>query len=132
MQALQMNNYFENQVLNASPLDLVIMLYNKAIYNLKQALSLFEKKELSEEEVQKKVEFIDKTIDILIYLRATLNFEKGKEIAKNLDEIYDVLIKELMDAQIHNNKETIEKIVPILEDLKSAWEDAKKNLSSKK
>jgi flagellar protein FliS len=125
-------NYLENQVLNASPLELVLMLYNKAISSLRVAESLMEKETPSPEEIKKRAEAFGKAVDIISYLRASLNHEKGKEIAKNLDEIYDVLVNELVRAQATNNKEIVRKSIEILEDLKKAWEDVKNKINSEK
>ncbi len=119
------NNYLENQVLNASPVELIIMLYNKAISSLKVAARLMESKDNNPEAVKKRAEAFGKAVEIIAYLQATLNHEKGKEIAKNLDEIYQILIDELIRAQATGDVEVVRKSIEILEELKKAWEDIK-------
>jgi flagellar protein FliS len=127
------NNYIENQVKNADPLDLIIMLYNKAISCLKISHKTIENGLNDAENVKKKAENIEKATEILAYLQSCLNFEKGKEIAKNLNEIYEVLINELIRANLENNTEIILKSIDVLENLKKAWEDIKcQNTTSKK
>ncbi len=125
MLSAAINNYVENQVRNADPLDLIIMLYNKAISCLKISKKAIEEGLDTPEQVKKKTENLTRATEILAYLQGCLNFEQGKEIAKNLHEIYDVLIQELVRANIENNTEIISKTVEILEDLKKAWEDIK-------
>jgi flagellar protein FliS len=119
------NNYLENQVLNASPVELIIMLYNKAIFSLKSACNLMEAGANDPESVKKKAQAFGKAVEIISYLQACLNHEKGKEIAKNLKEIYQVLLDELVRAQAVNDVEVVKKSIEILEDLKKAWEDIK-------
>ncbi len=126
------NNYLEQQVNSAHPLDLIIMLYNKAISCLKIAKTSIEEGVDKDENVKKKAENLGRATEIIAYLQGCLNFEKGGEIARNLNEIYDVLIKELVRANIENNVEILEKTINILTNLKKAWEDIKKDVKNAK
>jgi len=120
-------NYLENQVKNANPLDLVIMLYNKTLSCLKIAKKAIEEGLDNPDNIKKKAENIGKATEIIAYLQGSLNLEKGGEIAQNLNEIYDILISELIKANIENNLEIITKSIGVLENLKKAWEDIKYN-----
>ena len=120
-------NYLENQVKNANPLDLVIMLYNKTLSCLKIAKKAIEEGLDNPDNIKKKAENIGKATEIIAYLQGSLNLEKGGEIAQNLNEIYDILISELIRANIENNLEIITKSIGVLENLKKAWEDIKYN-----
>ena len=125
------NNYLENKVLNASPEELIIMLYDKAISSLKKVKPLLGKDSLEPEDIKIKAEYFSKTVDIITYLKACLNHQKGKEIAKNLDEIYQILIDELLKAQITNDIKKVEDAIEILSNLKNAWEEVRKTLKAK-
>ena len=125
------NNYLENKVLNASPEELIIMLYDKAISSLKKVKPLLGKDSLEPEDIKIKAECFSKTVDIITYLKACLNHQKGKEIAKNLDEIYQILIEELLKAQITNDVKKVEDAIEILSNLKNAWEEVRKTLKAK-
>ena len=120
-------NYLENQVKNADSLDLVIMLYNKALSCLKIAKKAIEEGLDNSDNIKKKAENIGKATEIIAYLQGSLNLEKGGEIAQNLNEIYDILISELIKANIENNLEIITKSIGVLENIKRAWEDIKYN-----
>ncbi len=130
-----MNNpaeaYLQNLVENANPIRLVIMLYDKAISCIEEAIDAIEKGLETPEDVKVKAENLTRATDILIVLKASLDFEKGKEIAKNLNEIYEVLINEVIDANIKNDAENLKKIKDVLEGLREAWEEAEKNIYSK-
>ncbi|RLG12909.1 flagellar export chaperone FliS [Candidatus Pacearchaeota archaeon] len=119
-------NYLENQVLNASPIEHIIMLYNKAIACLNTSWMAIENGLDNPENLKKKVENITRATEILAYLQGILNLEKGGEIAKNFNEIYKILINELIKANIENDPEIIAKSIEILKSLKKAWEDIKK------
>ena len=125
-----MQNYLEHQVNSAHPVELIIMLYNKAINCLKIAKASIEDGVEEAENIKKKAKNLGRATEILAYLQSCLNFEKGGEIAKNLNEIYDILIRELVRANIENNVEILEKTINILINLKSAWEDVRKNVKN--
>jgi flagellar protein FliS len=128
---MYLQSYLENQVKNAHPLDQVIMLYNKAISCLKIAKKAIEEGLKNPENVKKKAENLGKATEIIAYLQGSLNMEKGGEIAKNLNLIYDILISELVKANLEDNIEIITKSIETLETLKKAWEDIKTNLNAK-
>ncbi len=128
---MHIHSYLENQVKNAHPLDHVIMLYTRALSCLRIAKKAIEEGLKNPENVKKKAENIGKATEIIAYLQGSLNMEKGGEIAKNLNEIYDILISELVKANLENNTEIIAKSIETLENLKKAWEDVKANLNAK-
>ena len=126
-----MNNpYLENMVKTAHPATLVVLLYDRAISSLKTALELMEKGRNIPEELQTKLEALSKAADIIAVLDGTLNFEKGGEIAQNLHRIYDSLLQELIGLSAKDNPETVRKIIKILEDLRSAWQEVEKEVQS--
>ena len=124
--------YLQNLVENANPIRMVIMLYDKAINSISDAIdAINEGLEDNIDNLKRKVESLSKATDILIVLQASLNKKEGKEIAENLDEIYEILINEIIGANINNDVETLEKVKSVLEDLRDAWEDAEKNVYGK-
>ncbi len=130
-----MNNpaevYLQNLVENSNPIRLVILLYDKAIACLEEAIEATEKGLEELENLKTKAENLSKVVDILTVLKASLDKEKGKEIAENLDQIYDVLISEVIRANMTNDVEIMKGVKDILSELRSAWEDAEKNVFGK-
>jgi flagellar protein FliS len=120
-----MNNpYLENMVANANPVRLVIMLYEKAINCLENALEIGDTKDF---DMQKsKYEEMGRALEIISVLDAVLDMEKGGEIAKNLREIYRSLTDELTYQMLKEDKERLEKVIKILKNLKSAWEEVER------
>jgi len=116
--------YLQNMVETASPLDLIIMLYDKAITCTEKAIELFDQKE----DLEKRKEYIenlDRVYDIITLLKASLDMEKGKEIAKNLNQIYTVILATLVRTD--KTKEDLEKILGILKELRESWDYVRKN-----
>ena len=123
--------YLQNLVENANPIRLVILLYDKAILCIEEAMDAIQRGVDKIENLKTKAENLTRAVDILIVLRSSLDTEKGKDISKNLDEIYEVLIDEIVRANMKNDLETLGKVKEILEDLRSAWEEAEKKVYPK-
>ncbi len=123
--------YLQNMVENANPIRLILMLYDKALLCLEDAQRLIEGGLGNPEEVKAKAENLTKAMDILIVLRASLDREKGQEIAKNLDEIYEALINEIVRANMKNDAEILTNVKSILQELREAWEEAERKVYQK-
>lgn len=115
------HNYLEREVLQGNPLDHIIMLYGKAINSLKLVKKNIEEGLNTPEAVKTKAEALTKAIDILVYLEAILDLEKGGEIAAKLKEIYGILIDELVKFNFTNDLKVIHDSIEILKDLRNAW-----------
>uniref|UniRef100_A0A832LUB2 Flagellar export chaperone FliS n=1 Tax=Caldimicrobium thiodismutans TaxID=1653476 RepID=A0A832LUB2_9BACT len=117
------HHYMEREVLQASPLDQIILLYNRAINSLKMVERSISENKPTPESIKSRAENLSRVIDILTYLTAILDEEKGKEIAKNLKEIYTILIEELIKVNFTMDKKVVNDAIDILENLKRAWID---------
>ncbi len=85
--------YKQTQINTSNPLSILIMLYDKAIQDLKIAKEL-----IKDENWQNKIKANEKIFhaqEIITELMSTLNFEKGGNISTNLLSIYSFLNKEL-------------------------------------
>lgn len=120
------NYYLEQEILRASPLDHVILLYSRAINLLKTVERLIQEKSSTPEVIKAKAEALSKAIDILTYLSTILDEEKGGEIARNLKEIYNILIRELLRFNFDHDRKIILDSIEILENLRKAWIDIKR------
>ncbi len=122
------DRYLENLVGTANPVRLVILLYDKAITSLKLAAEIMKKENPGPEEVDRKYRALGRAGDILAVLDGTLNFEKGGEIARQLHEIYEGLLNDLLRVTAKDDPGTVRRMVKVLEDLRAAWAEAEINL----
>lgn len=120
--------YLQSKVMGADALELITMLYDKAIVSLNIAKDAIIKGIDDPELVKKKVTELSRATDIIYYLNDILDRQRGGQIAENLSTIYNILAEELVRANLFNDVETISKCIEILENLKSAWEDVKKQI----
>ena len=111
--------YQKTDVVTADPKKLVIMCYEGAIYSLKMAKAKF-----YEQDYEAKGRAIQNALDILNELRAALDFEKGGEIAKNLDSLYSFWTQLILKADRQKDTRALDQVAAMLEEIKSALEEA--------
>lgn len=111
-----MSQYQNNQVLSASPEQILIMLYDGAIRFVRQA-----ERALADGREAEKAKAISKAVAIIAEFSNTLDREVGGEIAEDLSRLYDFMIRELTTANIKNDAEKLGPVEKILLDLREAF-----------
>ena len=110
-------SYRKTSVVTTDPGKLVLMCYNGAIESLKIAIQKYKDKDF-----EGKYKAIKKTEDIIDELRCSLNFEKGGDIARNLESLYNYMTRKLILSDVNKDINGLNEVVGMLEELKSAWE----------
>lgn len=116
--------YLENAIMTASPAKLVEMLYEKSVELLKESKELIEKGLFLEANDR-----IKKVQDILMELNASLDMEKGGQIAQSLRSLYLYMYRTLVEGNIKKDIKKIEEILGYFEELLAAWRSAMKSTS---
>ncbi len=120
METPQTKSYKKLQVETASPISLVIMLYDRAIVLLNKA-----KDEISEKQIEAKCQTLDKASDIIFELLTTLDKDKGGEIASSLANLYNFVLREITNAGSKLNTKSLDNAIKILSELRESWESIK-------
>ncbi|NDD91495.1 flagellar export chaperone FliS [bacterium] len=110
------NQYKQTSVRTANRGQILIMLYEAAIRNVKKASECIDRKD-----VPGKGSAIVKAHDIINELNNTLDFESGGDIAKNLERLYMYMGEQLVKANIENKKEPLQQVQKLLETLLEGW-----------
>ncbi|WP_411899956.1 flagellar export chaperone FliS, partial [Salmonella enterica] len=77
---------------------------------------------LEQGEVVAKGEALSKAINSIDNgLKAGLDQEKGGEIATNLSELYDYMIRRLLQANLRNDAQAFEEMEGLLSNIAEAW-----------
>ena len=113
------NQYKHMAVKTASRGQILIMLYEAAIQNVKKATVCIERKD-----VAGKGKAIGKAHDILNELVNTLDFDVGGQIARDLERLYNFMTEQLVKANLENRKEPLQAIQKLLETLLAGWRGA--------
>ncbi|NCD35005.1 MAG: flagellar export chaperone FliS [Spartobacteria bacterium] len=115
------NSYQQNDVLTASPAQLIGMLYDEALRSLDRASEGFEINDPSSYEIVGNN--LIHTQEVLTELVISLDFERGGEIALNLKRIYEFCNGHLSTANIEHRIEPIRDVRSILVELREAWRE---------
>ncbi|MDC7716847.1 flagellar export chaperone FliS [Vogesella sp. DC21W] len=111
----------EASVYGASPVGLIVMLYEGAISALRKAQG-----EIARNNYIAKGKLIGKGLDIINGLDTVLNLEKGGEVTANLRELYLYMKHRLGVANLKNDAEILDEVISLLEDLLGAWKQLDK------
>jgi flagellar protein FliS len=65
---------------------------------------------------------IGRALDILGHLRATLDLERGAEVAANLESLYLYMETRLVEASARNETGPLEEVAGLLREVKAAWD----------
>ena len=117
------DRYKQDYVTTASPLDLIIMLYDGCIKQLKLS-KIFE-----EENLQKDfLDAVEKAEEIILELIRSLNM--NYEISNNLLDLYQFMLKELVETTYSKEMDRIDKVIEFMSSLRESWVEAKNTVGN--
>jgi flagellar secretion chaperone FliS len=112
----------ETRVSQASPHQLIVLLFDGALNAIKLA-SLY----IQKGNIVGKGNAISKAINIVDNgLKSCLDLEKGGEIAENLDRLYHYISQQLVLANLHNDKEKLQTCYDLLNNIAESWREIAK------
>lgn len=117
--AMKENPYaksLEARILAATPLELVVILYDEAINAVRAARA-----HLAAGNIRARSRSVSKVISILIELDRSLNFEAGGELSKRLAGIYAFMRSSLTEANVRQTDEGLATTERLLVSLREAW-----------
>jgi flagellar protein FliS len=110
-------DYLENEVSLADPLQLVRMMYRGAIDAVAAA-----RKSLAAGDIAARSRQITKATSILNELALGLDHNRGGEISRSLAELYDYMARRLNEANFKQIEEPLAEVSGLLTSLAEAWE----------
>jgi flagellar secretion chaperone FliS len=115
------SQYREASVRGASPVRLVICLYEQAIEDLRRALVALEKGVLEKGAIESRTRHINHALMVVAQLESSLNIERGGNVAKNLARFYAVLRRGLVEAQVKQSARILQQQISHLGLVYEAW-----------
>jgi flagellar protein FliS len=115
----------ETSVEAASPHQIIDMLFSGARDRIKQAQGYMLRNDQAG-----KAKAINACVEILSGLQASLDHEKGGDIAANLESLYDYMQRRLFRANVDNDVEGLVEVGDLLATLRSAWKAIDPNPSA--
>jgi flagellar protein FliS len=112
-------------VSSASTNELILLIYDRILENLRLGKKELENNRLGIDEFTVANELIN------LGLLASLNDQKGGEIAQNLRNIYLWAMHSIIEARLTKSSEKIDEIINVLNNLRQAWEFIKSPMVDK-
>ena len=110
------NAYKKASVNTLDQTKLIIMLYDGAIKNASFAVE-----HMKSGQIEKVHDCLIKTKNIVTELMATLNMERGGDIANNLQSLYSYMFSQLIEANMNKKTEPVVIVIELLKELRAAW-----------
>ena len=118
--------YRECAVRGATPIELVVILYDAAIEDLRRALEAMQNKD-----VELKASAVGYALLVLQQLQGTLDFEKGGQPARQFEQFYNLVRGKLLEAHLRNSPDLMQQQVRFLSEVRDCWVEAEKQLRPK-
>jgi len=113
--------YREDAVRGASPVRLVVLLYEQMIEDLRQAVNA-----IKQNNVELRTNKINHAIFVIGCLQSGLNKEAGGQVALNLERFYEQLRGNLANAQFCVSQSILSQQITDLLALREAWSEVER------
>lgn len=111
-----MNQYFEQMILTASPVELIRLLYQRAITSVRDA-----REHLKRGRIMERGKAINHAYLVLTELLASLNPAEAPELSKRLSGLYTYMQGRLLDANFKQHDAPLAEVLSLLTTLEEAW-----------
>jgi flagellar secretion chaperone FliS len=108
--------YLENEVLSASPLRLIQILYRAALDSISSA-----RRFVRAGEIRARSRAITKAMRIVTELSQCLDREAGGDLSENLANVYGYVLKLLMESNANQSEAPLAEAENLLSTLAEAW-----------
>lgn len=113
--------YHQGAASGSSPIGLVVLLYEQAAKDLREAL-----KALRAGNIERRTFEINHALLVVGQLQGTLDMDRGGDIAVNLDRFYNQVRSRLLQAQIQASAAILEEQMNLLLSLRETWQEVER------
>jgi flagellar protein FliS len=114
--------YQDGAVLGATPIDLVVMLYDRAIEDMRHALQAMKAGDIEARTIQ-----VQHALIVLQQLQGTLDFERGSS-ARQFEQFYNVVRAKLLESQLRASADIMQQQIRFMSEVRDCWLQAKRLL----
>ena len=104
-------------VTGADSIQLIQMLFDGLIESLATARGQIERGEIAD-----KGKSLARAGRIVVGLQGALDFDKGGDIARNLNDLYAYVTRRLFHVNAHNDLEALKEVHNLMSEIRSAWQ----------
>src|ERR1700759_314371 len=116
--------YRESAVRGASPVGLIVILYEEIIRSLRRA-----QRALRAGQIEERTNALTHAINVIGHLRGVLNFEKGGRVAQDLAVFYDLMQGQIFSATIAPTDAALETLVTAFATVKETWQAVDRDIA---
>lgn len=117
------NAYLESRVLSAGPIELVRLMYQAAIAEVRGART-----HLQSGDIRGRSKAVAKACAILTELTVSLDRKLGGEYAERLADLYGYMMRKLTEANFRQSEELLAEVLGLLTTLLEGWEGMQSQL----
>jgi flagellar protein FliS len=103
-------------VAQADPHKLVQMLFDAAAERMVTARACIERGD-----IPRKAQLLHSCVILIAELRGSLNLADGGELAQNLSNLYEYMVRQLLLANVENDANKVTEVLGLLNDVRGAW-----------
>ena len=111
-----MNPYFEQMIVSASPVELVRILYQRALSSVRDA-----REHLSNGRIQARAAAIGNAYAVVTELMNSLRRDEAPELADRLTGLYLYIQQRLLEANLKQTDKPLAEVLGLLTTLADAW-----------
>ncbi len=112
-----LTQYRQNEVLNATPLKLVALLYEGAAESISRARASLRNGQIAE-----RARAINRAMSLVNELALSLDRSQGGELSVRLADLYAYVQKRLLEGNFHQNEAPLEEAERLLRTLLEGWQ----------
>ena len=118
--------YRENAVRGATPIELVVILFDAALDDMRRADAA-----IRASDVEERARAIRHAMVILQQLQGTLDFDKGGQVARQFEQFYNLIRAKLLESQLRNSAELMQQQIQFMSEIRECWAEAERQLKPK-
>jgi flagellar protein FliS len=111
-----MNPYFEQNILNAEPVELTRMIYRQAIASVREA-----REHPAQRQIRERAEAINRAYSAIAELLVSLRPEAAPELSARLQSLYSYMLRRLLDGNMQQVDPPLAEVLGLLVTLEEAW-----------
>ena len=104
---------------SATPMGLVVLLYQAAITSLHRGLAAMEAGD-----IEKRTQSLNHVLAVIAELKSALNFERGGAVARQFALFYAMAERQILDASCRQDPEPLRSLLGPFGEIQRAWQQA--------
>lgn len=115
--------YQDSAIRGATPIELVILLYDSVIEDLRRAVAAMQTSDIEARGNQ-----VSHALMVLQQLQGTLDFERGGSAARQFEQFYNLVRAKLLEAQMRGSPDLLRQQIRFMSEVRDCWVHARRVL----